>query len=47
MAQPKKRKRMPKIAHYSEMPFWVLIVSDTDCLELQLKDKRRKHGDRT
>ena len=33
------RKRPVKIALYSELPFWVLVISGADCLELQRKDK--------
>ena len=32
--------RPVKIALYSEMPFWVLVISGADCLELQRKDKK-------
>jgi hypothetical protein len=41
----RSRKRQAKTAHFSEMPFWILIVSDADCIELRKKDKpddRRK-----
>lgn len=36
----RKSMRPVKIALYVECPYWVLLVSDTDCLELQRKDKK-------